>query len=165
MGAHKGNEFYKKVKAPTGRPKKYTPKELWDKAVEYFAWVESNPLFTTKVLGNGRKIQIAIVRPMTEMAFCLFANISLDTFKRYKDSLGAYKDFCGVSRNISLIIYTQKFEGAAIGLFNTNIIARELGLSEKTQTTIKPKVGLDWENEINGIDKQYDPNVGEEEYV
>ncbi len=47
-----------------------------------------------------------------------------------------YKDFFGVYTRISQIIRTQKFEGAAVGLFNANIIARDLGLADKQSSEL-----------------------------
>jgi hypothetical protein len=32
--------------------------------------------------------------------------------------------------------FVQNFKGASVGLFNANIIAKKLGLIEKSQTTI-----------------------------
>lgn len=34
---------------------------------------------------------------------------------------------------VETTIYTQKFEGAAVGAFNSNIIARDLGLADKKE--------------------------------
>ena len=58
-------------------------------------------------------------------------------FKGLKPSDPLTKDFLGVIDEIEAAIYTQKLEGAADGLFNSNIIARELGLTEKTENTHK----------------------------
>lgn len=38
-----------------------------------------------------------------------------------------------VTTYVEEIIRTQKFEGAAVGAFNANIIARDLGLSDKKE--------------------------------
>jgi hypothetical protein len=43
------------------------------------------------------------------------------------------------------IIYTQKFTGAAAGFLNPNIIARDLGLKEHTDTT--QRIGKELEDE------------------
>ena len=42
-----------------------------------------------------------------------------------------------VIHKIEDCIYNQKFEGAIIGLYNANIIARDLGLSDKNELTGK----------------------------
>jgi len=40
-----------------------------------------------------------------------------------------------VIEHIEDIIETQQFEGAVVGIFNTSIIARKLGLREQTDIT------------------------------
>lgn len=40
-------------------------------------------------------------------------------------------DFLGVTEKVEMTIWAYKFEGAAAGLLNPNIIAKELGLIEK----------------------------------
>jgi hypothetical protein len=140
MPAPVGNKFYELVKMPTGRPKKYTPKTLWETAQEYFKWVDENPLMERKVFNYQGEIveaDLPKMRAMTETAFCLFAEIDLETFSNYKSKKEPYEDFFGVSIAISQIIYTQKMEGAAADFLNANIIARDLGLRERTETEVK----------------------------
>jgi hypothetical protein len=139
MGAPKNNEFYKLVKMPTGRPRAYTPTELWEKAQEYFKWVHENPLMESKVFGTGLTMKVPKMRAMTEIAFCLFASIDHDTFANYKSKKEPYKEFFGVTMAISNIIYTQKLEGAAADFLNANIIARDLGLRDNQDVTTKGK--------------------------
>jgi hypothetical protein len=138
-GAPKGNEFWRLVTQPTGRPKKYTPASLWKKAQQYFEWVTIHPQYEVKVFSNGYRTKVKRLRPMTEAAFCLFAGIDENTFQRYKGNEN-YKDFWAVSDVVSKIIYQQKFEGAAVDFFNANIIARDLGLMDRQ------KFEFDYEN-------------------
>ena len=128
-GAPQGNEFWRLVKEPTGRPKKFTPAGLWKEAQRYFAWVSKHPLKEQKVFGTRYKTSVNKLRPMTETGFCLFAGIDDNTFIRYKTGED-YKDYWEISNIISRIIYQQKFEGATVDLFNPNIIARDLGLKD-----------------------------------
>ena len=51
----------------------------------------------------------------------------------FSPTWGANKDFIGITTQIKKVIYSQKFEGAAADMLNANIIARELGLSDKVQ--------------------------------
>jgi hypothetical protein len=134
-GAPIGNEFYKLVKMPTGRPRKYTPGQLWKQAQEYFAWVSKNPLKEMKAFSNGKTRLLPKMRAMTETAFCLFAGIDENTWQRYK-SKEEYKEYWAVSGYISRIIYTQKFEGSAADMLNANIIARDLGLTDRKSLDI-----------------------------
>jgi hypothetical protein len=45
-----------------------------------------------------------------------------------------YKDFSQVITRIEKIIFNQKFTGAASGFLNPNIIARDLGLTDKVES-------------------------------
>lgn len=148
MAAPLGNDFYKQVKMPTGRPKAYTPQGLWDKAQEYFVWASENPLMETKVFnyqGEIVKTEVPKMRAMTEIAFCLYAEIDRVTFENYKSNKDPYKEFFTVAKAIEEVIYTQKFEGAAAEFLNSNIIARDLGLKDKSETELKGQVGITWE--------------------
>lgn len=135
MGAPKGNEFYKLVKQPTGRQKKYTPRSLWKKAQAYFEWVNSNPLYEVKAFANGKTATIPKMRAMAESAFCGFAGINRDTWYNYKSGENEYEEFSDICAAICNIIFEHKFTGAAADLLNPSIIARDLGLREKTEVT------------------------------
>lgn len=144
MAAPAGNDFYKQVQAPTGRPPKYdSAQDLWLKAVEYFQWVYDNPLYELRIFQYQGEIvekEMPKMRAMTEVAFGLFSGFGKDTFISMKK--GEYgspeqsKDFFDVSNRIAAIIYSQKFEGAAADFLNSNIIGRELGLVDKNQTAL-----------------------------
>ena len=113
MAFKQGNTYWKLAKGFTpGTEKKYAPDELWVKAVEYFKWVEDNKM-----------------RAMTITEFCVFAGITSQTFFNYEKEQ-AYFD---ITARIRDIIYSQKFTGAAAGLLESNIIARELGLADKQE--------------------------------
>lgn len=138
MAAPKENQFWKLVQKPTGRPNTYTPDELWDKALDYFEWVHENPLMETKMFsyeGGTHTGEVPKMRAMTEIAFCLFAGINQETFRNYKSGKEPYQEFFEVASDIAAIIYQQKIEGAAADFLNANIIARELGLKERTEAT------------------------------
>lgn len=144
MAAPVGNDFWKQVKNPTGRPAAFaTPGDLWDIAIKYFTWVSANPLYESKLYGGDGKIaKLPKMRAMTEKAFCLWCGISEQTFRNYKkepieSNEANAKDFFEVAKRISDIIYTQKFEGAAGDFLNPNIISRDLGLIDKSETDLK----------------------------
>ena len=50
------------------------------------------------------------------------------------------KGFIDIITRIEEIIETQQFEGASVGVFNANIIARKLGLVERQQQEVNAKV-------------------------
>lgn len=48
-------------------------------------------------------------------------------------SLDLTEDFVRVIARVSKIMYTQQYEGAAAGLINSNLAARYLSLSDKSE--------------------------------
>ena len=128
--ANVGNEYWRNRKT-TGRPRKYpTPDHLWDACVDYFKWVEANPLQETKIFSYQGKTHTGTVskmRAMTVRGLCTHIGIDFKTWRNY-DSLS---DFLPIKQGVSDIIYVYKFEGAAANLLDPRIIARELGRSDR----------------------------------
>ena len=124
-----GNEFWKQ-RASHGREKLFTtPELLWESCVEYFEWIDENPLQEEKVFHTDGKITHASVdkmRAMTIGGLCIFLDIVITTWTNYKER----KDFLDIITRVELIIRNQKFTGAAADLLNPNIIARDLGLTD-----------------------------------
>jgi len=109
---------------------------LWNAASEYFAWVEDNPLWEDRVTsfqGVNTHEPIAKMRAMTIGGLCIFLDIARQSWEEYKKREG----FLEVTRAIEEIIRDQKFSGAAADLLNANIIARDLGLADKSELTGK----------------------------
>lgn len=115
--------------------KKYSPTALWEKAIEYFDWVEANPVKSHKVFGTGFASEEKRMRAMSIKAFCTFANISRSTFDNYRSNEGDYVNYLGITERIEAIIYNQKFEGASAGVLHASIISRDLGLVDKKDIT------------------------------
>ena len=133
MGAQEGNQFWK-ARSSHGRKPKFADEDvLWDACCEYFTWVEENPLWESKVVQrNGEPVDhpLSKMRAMTISGMCVFLDITEDTWDNYRKRDG----FLGVTKKVDAIIRDQKFSGAAAGLLNPNIIARDLGLSDKQET-------------------------------
>lgn len=131
MAAPKGNSFWK-LRSKHGRDKLFTsPELLWDAACDYFQWCEDNPWrkIETTTRTNGVDVKsIPTERPFTIEGLCLYCDASRSWWNEFRKA--ADKDFLDVITRIEEIIYKQKFEGAAVGAFNANIIARDLGLAD-----------------------------------
>lgn len=129
----KGNQFWK-ARTTHGRAKLFeTPDILWDACMEYFEWVEENPLWEHKVFsfqGEITETSVPKLRAMTINGLCLFLGIDERTWNNYGRDEG-YSDFFPVIRHVEKTIYEQKFTGAAADMLNPNIIARDLGLADK----------------------------------
>lgn len=132
-----GNEFWK-LRTKHGRDKLFeSPEVLWDAACAYFQAATDTPLLTLEF--NGKDAVECIVPKMRAFTWEGLENfLDIDSLREYKTN-PAYKDFSQVITRIGKIIYTQKFEGAAAGLLNANIIARDLGLRDNTDVTTKGK--------------------------
>jgi hypothetical protein len=72
---------------------------------------------------------------MSIESFALFADIDRRTLLNYESNDETYKDFFPVITRIKDVISSQQFEGATVGAYNPNIIARKLGLIDKTDIT------------------------------
>lgn len=128
MPAPKKNKYWL-FRDKHGRDKEYTPEDLWDEFVSYMEWLEKEPFYEVKpmvVSGKLKMAKLPKMRAATISGFCLFADIVPNTLKNYRKN----KDFFQVVTRIDETIRTQKFEGAAAELLNSNIIARDLGLRD-----------------------------------
>jgi len=139
-----GNRFWEARSSHGRNPIFESPEALWTAAKEYFAWVEDNPLYEAKPFAFQGTVTIANVakmRAMTIEGLCIFLDIARQTWKDY----GERPDFLAVTSRVEEIIRSQKFAGAAADLLNANIIARDLGLTDKTETvaTMNLKVTQD----------------------
>lgn len=154
----KGDEGYwdfmkkigvKAIKASAaGRPKKIaSPEKFWEYACEYFAEVDGRPFqkqdFIRGGESAGQKVHLDNIRPYSwagletyMMKHEIIAN--LDHYR--VNTGGAYDEFRGVIARIAKTMFDQKLEGAAVGAFNSSIIARDLQLAEITKSDVTAKV-------------------------
>lgn len=151
MPAPKGNQFWKII-SQYGRKKLFeSPGLLWEAACEYFQWCDDHPWVqietTTKQIKIKAKAgeedtikpisdvkEIPTARPYTIEGFCLYCSASRSWWSEFKKA--DHEGFLEVTTRIDQTIYRQKFEGAAVGAFNANIIARDLGLSDKKEHVV-----------------------------
>lgn len=112
-----------------------SPDLLWDAACEYFNWVDGHPWYNVEGIKSGDAagtlMKIPTARPYTLTALCLYLHCSESYFREFKRHCS--DDFLTVVEQIEQTVYAHKFEGAAVGAFNANIIARDLGLKDKSE--------------------------------
>jgi hypothetical protein len=136
MGAPVGNSFWEARSTHGRAPIFKKADDLWVSCCEYFAWIEHNPLYESKGFAFQGTVTIKEfpkMRAMTVTGLCIFLDISVQTWYSYKDRKG----FLEITTRVDEIIRTQKFQGAAADLLNANIIARDLGLADKSELTGK----------------------------
>lgn len=133
-----GNKFWEARYNHGRKPKIATPAKLWSACVEYFEWVESNPLFGVEVVkfqGEGYDHPVPHMRAPTMQGLWIFLGIGKSTWHDWKKRKG----FPDVMERVEGVMFDLKFSGAAAGLLNANIIARDLKLTEHTDHTTAGK--------------------------
>jgi hypothetical protein len=130
-----GNRFWE-ARYNTGRkPKTATPATLWAACVKYFEFLEDNPLYEHKVgfyQGEAFEHKVPLMRAPTLAGLCIFLGITDQTWYNWKNRS---KGFLDVITRVDRTLYDWKFQGAAAGLLNANIIARDLKLTDHTDVT------------------------------
>jgi len=100
-----------------------TPKNLIEAAMSYFKAAHN-----TKVLDRSGN---AVERPWTLDGLLLHIGLIRQDWREFK----ARDNFKRVCERIEMLIYTQKFELAAIGVYNSTIMCRDLDLVDKSDVT------------------------------
>jgi len=112
-----------------------TAAELLAAATEYFQWCDDHPLLEEDVAvyqGDVTRFDKKKVRPYTLRGLAIYLNIGIGRLERYRTDVA---DFGAAMELIDQVIYTQKFEHAAVGLMNASLISRDLGLADKQELT------------------------------
>lgn len=139
MAAPEGNKFWE-ARTTHGRDKIFaTSDDLWKAACEYFEDTSSRVWIKDDWVGkDAKKVERKTSPPFTLSGLFLFLDIDRATFDNYSTK-EEYKDFFAVCSRIREVIWTQKFEGAAVGAFNPSIIASEIGLVSKKEMDLTTK--------------------------
>lgn len=169
MAATLGNRFWE-FRAKHGRDQLFADSDLlWAEAVRYFEWYEKNKLIAIEFNGKDAiECEVPKMRAMSMIGFCTFLGVNHGYFSDFKKRLKPKKKedqaFLEVIERIEGIIYCQKFEGAAAGLLNGNIIARELGLVEKQEQKVDSKVANTFNGKVEVIHRTTNVPLGTDPY-
>jgi hypothetical protein len=129
-----------------------TPEEFLRLFYQFREWHQDQKVLTHQLSKSGDVVDIKHTPPLTWAAFdsWLFEKqIITDTEDYRQNTDDRYADFKGVVRAINKIMFSQKFEGAAVGAYNANIIARDLGLRDAKDVNNTGTINL---NQITGMD-------------
>jgi len=125
------NDFWKR-RTTHGRSKIFaTPEILYAACLEYFEDTDKNPLYECKsYMYQGEIIHdfVPKMRAMTISGLCIFLGVGKDAWADYRKN----PDFSAVCESVEEAIRTQKLQGAAADMLNASIIAREIGLADKS---------------------------------
>lgn len=116
-----------------GRPRNIeSPDALWQLFEQYQQSLETIEMEVPHV--KFGTVTIKAKEPMTMEGFCSFGYDNGITIHHYVDNPeGAYDDFRGIVTRIKKKIFKHNFSRAAVGMYKENLIARQLGMTEKTE--------------------------------
>ncbi len=118
-----------------GREKIFSsPQAMASTFGEYVDHLQAHPIITRKQVVVAQELVWAEEEryvPLTWAGFATFCGTHKNYFQNFRSRCSA--DFKEVIGQIDDFMFTQKFSGAASGIFNANIISRDLGLIDKKQ--------------------------------
>lgn len=153
----KQDTFIEQVDKAMGKPRKYNPSKLWKKFRDYITWCRDNPLWETKAFANSTQ-QVPKMRLVSQNGFCLFAGISVENLRRYKNGEHGAGAFVEVCAKIDVVINEIRNSGAAADMLNANFVARLQGLADKVDHFNYNSVPMTKE-EIKSISKQLEDEL------
>jgi hypothetical protein len=122
--------------------KKYieTPEKLWELFLEYVKHERENPMFKIEYVGkDGERVATPLETPITFEGFeCYLADKGVinDLGDYSKNDDGRYESYAPIITRIRQNCYVHNYKGAAVGLFNANLVARKLGIKDSTETNV-----------------------------
>ena len=137
-----GNRIWETRISPGINPKFETAEDLQAACVQYFEWNEANPLISAEKVtfqGKGSTFDVPKMRAMSIAGLCNFIGVCNRVWYEWKNKghSNYRSDLTQVMQWAEGVMRQQKFEGASADLLNANIIARDLGLSDKKELTGK----------------------------
>lgn len=143
MAFQKGNKLWALAERPQGAPKLFeTPEALIEKIVEYFEWAHANPIMKTVVgwyEGQPCEHDVAHARALTMRGLAAYIGIHSNTWALWRRERPDLEPVIDWADNV---MFDQKFTGAAAGLFTPSIIARDLGLADKSEVSTAMTVNI-----------------------
>jgi len=131
-----GNQYWKR-RSKHGRDRIIKdPETLANASDEYFKWCIDNPIIEIDFRGKDlTKIELPHPRAFKKNELARFCHLA--QWRSIEELTEVSNDFSQVITHIEGIISDQKYTYAVVGMFNSNIVARDLGLADKTDNTNK----------------------------
>ena len=144
-----------------------TPEILWELFERYVKHERDNPFFKREYVGkDGNEVDTPLPTPIIFEGFeCWLADEGIinDLGDYSSDKGKRYKEYATIITRIRKNCFANNFKGAAVGMFNANLIARKLGLSDNLKQTVvtEQKLLSDDDSDIEeGLELDGDSNDG-----
>lgn len=115
--------------------RKYTPEEVFDFAVRYFSWAESEAIKAIETAAFQGVVSESLVhkpRVFTLTGLALFMGVNINRFASWRTEAG-YSD---VMEFIDSVICEQKYQLGVAGIINSTIVGKELGIDKPQEIKI-----------------------------
>lgn len=125
-----------KTKPPIKKKYIETPEKLLELFNEYVEHEKENPMYKKDYVGTyGTEKNTPLQVPVTFEGFeCYLFDKEIKDLKDYASNKeGRYESYAPIITHIRQKCFVQNYKGASVGLFNANIIAKKLGLIDKTE--------------------------------
>ena len=116
-----------------------SPEKLYEHFEAYKKEAKATPYLKHVFVGkDGNSENQKLEKPLTWFGFEIWLRAAkilceLNDYKANKD--GRYATYANIIRIIDIEIYNDKYSGASVGVYNANIIARDLGLKDSQDHT------------------------------
>lgn len=125
------------------------PRMLKALAILYFEEAHNDTIIKRDYIRSGERageiVEIKVQRPFSHTGLELFIEAhgirsTILDIRKNKD--GRFSEFADVVQWIDAVIAQDKYDGAAVGNYNANLISRDLGLAEKVDASVKTEQPL-----------------------
>ena len=126
-----------------------TPEVLWALACKYFLQGRQDEMerkdFIRSGESAGKVVKVPVTRPYSWTSFELYLTYlgvrrSLQDIRLNREN--QFNEYIPVIQKIDSVIYQQKFDRAAMGDYNPQLIIRDLGLAEKVDAKLQQEQPL-----------------------
>lgn len=143
-----GNQLWK-LRTKHGRDKIFSSGAiLREEAIKYFDWCDRHPwqkVELVKYKGDFEEAEVPLGRPYTVDGLTVYLGVSGGYFRAAKSNIVEKRERTRATADdldvldaiewVEQVCRTQNVEGAAVGVFNTNLIARYLCMADNVNQT------------------------------
>lgn len=118
----------------------YTPGELHQCVMDYLETMRVKVWNKVEAVragdAAGMLYEVPTQTPLSLSGFFLMSGLTKGRWEKYREN-ETYAPICELLENA---VYTQNLEGAAVGAYNANLVARVHKIAEKTETTANVQI-------------------------